>query len=290
MIYADYFSPTGGVKKLVCSKASSILYKAVNQAEQSFGQVTGEVLYRSFTKPAERASLSRSFLSEDFLVLGLPVYAGRIPNLLLSYLKEYNGNRTPLYLVFGYGNRHFDDAPKEAYRLFKERGFVIREVICAVCEHSFSSQIARGEPTADALGMINKTCDLNDVKLSALKAKWLKQGMLDIQKLGSLDDDVALKPYFQPIDSNGQPFNFVKIKPETISNCISCGRCSSVCPMDAISSTNYSLITGKCIKCCACVKACPVKAKVFTDQNFIKHKYELEEMFTAVTRPITVYL
>lgn len=279
MLYVDYFSPTGGVKKLVVAKAKQLVFDEENES----------VIYRSFTKPAERAQNKLSFLKEDCLILGLPVYAGRIPNLLLEYLMRYSGNQTPLYLVFGYGNRHFDDAPKEAYRLFKERGFNIKEVICAVCEHSFSSQIATGEPKNETLDLISKIKFSRKLHLSVTLDSLVKKNKIEMLDLKNLEDTIEVLPYYRPVDANGEPFNFIKIKPVTDSSCTACGICASICPMDAISSSDYKVITGKCIKCCACVKGCPVGAKTFIDENFLKHKHELEEALLTVKHPIMVF-
>ena len=279
MLYVDYFSPTGGVKKLAFAKAKQLGTEHENES----------VVYRSFTKPSDRDLNSRSFLKEDSLILGLPVYAGRVPNLLLEYLSSYSGHQTSVYLVFGYGNRHFDDAPKEAYRLFKERGFVIKEVICAVCEHSFSSQLAKDEPCSETLEVISKVNYSRRLDLTIQLDPIVKKRKIEILELNRLDDQTELMPYYRPIDANGLPFNFIKIKPETNATCTACGVCASLCPMDAISTSDYKLITGKCIKCCACVKGCPVGAKAFNDENFLKHKHELEEALIAIDRPITIF-
>lgn len=86
-----------------------------------------------------------------------------------------------------------------------------------------------------------------------------------------------LRPYYRPLDANGEPFDFKSIKPVTLENCIHCGTCAVKCPVQSISHEDHKTILGKCIKCCACVKRCPAEAKKFDDVNFIKHQVELEE-------------
>ncbi|HML32688.1 MULTISPECIES: DUF362 domain-containing protein [Sporomusa] len=46
------------------------------------------------------------------------------------------------------------------------------------------------------------------------------------------------------------------------SECIKCGACASVCPVEAISegNTQYDIDPGLCIDCGACAAVCPVEA------------------------------
>jgi ferredoxin len=46
------------------------------------------------------------------------------------------------------------------------------------------------------------------------------------------------------------------------SECIKCGACASVCPVEAISDgdTQYVIDPGLCIDCGACAAVCPVGA------------------------------
>ena len=54
------------------------------------------------------------FSGEDLVVLGVPVYAGRVPNLLLPYVRDsIRGSGTPAVPVVLYGNRNFDDGLME---------------------------------------------------------------------------------------------------------------------------------------------------------------------------------
>ena len=47
-------------------------------------------------------------------------------------------------------------------------------------------------------------------------------------------------------------------------DCISCGACASVCPVDAITEgdAKYVIDADACIECGACAGACPVGAPV----------------------------
>jgi heterodisulfide reductase subunit A-like polyferredoxin/coenzyme F420-reducing hydrogenase delta subunit len=66
-------------------------------------------------------------------------------------------------------------------------------------------------------------------------------------------------------DVNGEIGNFtVLVEPNPISfeKCISCGKCSDVCPKGAISHKHYS-VSKECDGCRRCIEACPVDAISF---------------------------
>ena len=71
----------------------------------------------------ERVDLLKAPLTEDvsvgaeeMLVVGMPVYAGRIPALCLSSLAHLKGNGGPAAAIAVYGNRDYDDALLDAVR------------------------------------------------------------------------------------------------------------------------------------------------------------------------------
>ena len=73
-VWAVYFSATGTTQKLVTAVADNL--------SQKFG-VPCESF--DFTLPEERKAPKR-FEADDLVVFGTPVYAGRVPNVLLKYL------------------------------------------------------------------------------------------------------------------------------------------------------------------------------------------------------------
>ena len=69
-----YFSPTGTTEKIVQELVEILAIK--------FGC---EKAYVDFTLPGIRET-AQSFGKEDLVVFGTPVYAGRVPNVLLKYI------------------------------------------------------------------------------------------------------------------------------------------------------------------------------------------------------------
>ena len=58
------------------------------------------------------------FDETDFVLFGIPVYSGRVPETFLSYFETLKGNNTPAALIATYGCRAYEDALLE----LKNRG------------------------------------------------------------------------------------------------------------------------------------------------------------------------
>ena len=78
-ICSVYFSPTGGTKKVV-NTISSVLGDKLSLPVDIF----------DFTLPKGREN-PLVFNSDDIVVIGTPVYAGRVPNVLLKFLDTMKG-------------------------------------------------------------------------------------------------------------------------------------------------------------------------------------------------------
>ena len=79
-VWAVYFSGTGTTEKTVRRIAAGMAQV-----------LDAELAVYDFTTPAARQRELR-FGAEELAVLGVPVYAGRVPNVLLSYLtKQLHG-------------------------------------------------------------------------------------------------------------------------------------------------------------------------------------------------------
>ena len=51
--------------------------------------------------------------------------------------------------------------------------------------------------------------------------------------------------------------------------CVSCGACTSVCPLGAISTPNgcYAVVSQKCVGCGKCSKVCPTGCITICDRT-----------------------
>jgi len=261
-IYASYFSATNRTKIVVERIATQVAEKAHTK-----------IMVRDFTLPKARKT-SLLFGANDFVVMGLPVYAGRLPNLMLKYLETLEGHGAKAVAVVTYGNRQYDDALIELAECLECQGFDVIAAGAFIGEHSFSKILGKDRPDAQDLAKIETFSREIIQKMETGK-------MTDFQIKGQWPS----KGYFKPQDRHGNLIDIRKVKPITSDACTQCGLCAAVCPMEAIDFEDYSNIKGVCIKCGACVKKCSVGAKFFDDPGYIYHMTELEEVWTRRAEP-----
>ena len=242
-----------------------------------------------FTPPAARRG-NYQFTSDDLVVFGVPVIAGRVPNVLLKFLDTIQGGDALAVPVVLYGNRNFDDALIELRNILQDHGFHAIAAAAFIGEHSFSRILGAGRP------------DSSDMELSRdfarkLAGKIRRHGAAALWKAAPVpvDGHDPIRPYYKPQDRNGNHINILKVKPKLHAElCSGCGICTTVCPMGSIiqekSGQAPAPITGICIKCCGCVKKCPNGAFYFDDPGFLYHKEELEDMYAAIRREPDLYL
>lgn len=259
-----YFSGTGTTQKVV-SALAQILAKRLGTACHA----------HCFNLPEARKK-TLSFGPDDLVIAGVPVYAGRVPNLLLPYIRDMvKGERTPAVLVVLYGNRNYDDALIELRNVLHSNGFWPISAGAFVGEHSFSRVLGAGRPDESDMSLVRELGEK-----TAEKIKNLRELPDEIIKVAGCD---PIRPYYTPRDRNGDPIkDFLKAKPVTDpEKCVKCGLCARLCPMGSIDLEDVSKVAGKCIKCCACVKKCPAGAKYFDHEGYLYHQHELEEQYAG---------
>lgn len=256
-----YFSGTGTTERVACTLG-----------EELGRHLQVPVTRFDFTTPAAREQ-THGFGAEDLVIVGVPVYAGRVPNVLLPYLcgklRGFGAAAIPVVL---FGNRNFDDALIELQTILEENGLRAVAAAAFVGEHSFSRTLAAGRPDAEDMALLHRFADDAAKKIAALPAL--------PKKSVAVRGEWPLRPYYQPRDRKGTPVSILKVKPVTdVEKCNQCGLCACLCPMGSIDTKDAAQIHGICIKCCACVKKCPQSAKYYTDEAYLYHQHELEEGF-----------
>ena len=133
-VWAMYFSPTGGTEKAVRTVSAHVA--------ESLG-VPVEIY--DFTLPDVRKK-EIAFTETDLVFFGTPVIAGRVPNVLLPYLKTVVGGKAYAVPMVSFGNRNFDDALIELRNILEDDGFRTIAGGAFVSEHSFSRKLSAGRP------------------------------------------------------------------------------------------------------------------------------------------------
>ena len=258
-VWAVYFTGTGNTKKTVRAIAKAACEVLDCPCEEY-----------DFSLPASRER-GLSFTDSDLVVFGVPVYAGRVPNVLLPFLsKQIKGNSALVIPVVTYGNRNFDDGLMELRNVMRDNGFHPVTAAAIVGEHSFSNTLGAGRPDEDDLSMARELGEKAAVKVLS--------GQINLPV--AVDGEDPIRPYYTPRDRNGNPINILKVKPVTdMSKCVNCGMCARICTMGSIDPKDVTAVTGICIKCCACVKRCLRGAKYFEDAGYLYHQHELEDIY-----------
>ena len=271
-IWAVYFSGTGTTRRTVERIAGGIASRLNLPAESV-----------DFSRPAVRQE-TLGFGEKDLVVFGTPVYAGRVPNVLLPFLRErvVGGGALAVPVVL-FGNRNYDDALIELRNILTADGMHPIAAGAFVGEHSFSRVLGADRPNAEDEALMDEFAARVAALAAGLDAAPVKSVAVRGQE--------PLRPYYTPRDRAGKPINILKVKPKTdLSRCGGCGLCADLCPMGSIDPADVSAVRGICIKCCACVKGCPTGAKFFDDAGYLYHQHELEAQYARPAENEVFYI
>lgn len=271
MIKVYYFSPTGGT-----------LQVAQRLAETLSERLQARVEYHSYTLPKERETLP-VFEAEDIVLWATPVYAGRIPNKTLEYVRaaltnNFTHSHFPAIALVTFGNRAYDNALAELVGLMEEGGMKPVGAAAIVTRHAFSDTLGAGRPNAEDLAALDRFAAQVVEKLSTINSQ-----------LSTIDVPGEAHPekYYTPLKTNNAPAGFLKAKPTCDADrCTRCGKCLEMCPMGSIGAKDgIPTFDGICIKCQACRRSCPSGAIAFTDPEYLSHVAMIEHTFAAPKFP-----
>ena len=238
-----HFSPTGGTKRIA------------------------EIIAAGFGTPVVEMDLTKadctvSLSEKDAVMVVLPVYGGRVPQVSLERLAALKGNGQKAVAVVVYGNREFDDALLETKDALEANGFCVVAAAAFIAEHSVVRSIAAGRP------------DTQDEALC-------RQFAADV--MAKSDDASSIS-----VPGNDP---YVEIKPSAFhpvadENCVKCGVCAEQCPVSAIpmddpSQTNNDV----CINCLRCVQVCPVNSRALPAPFLVGATQMLNEKAAGYKKP-----
>ena len=257
-IYLAYYSATFSTKRIVREIATQF-EKPVKEYD-----ITSDV-------PKNDVSLDSD---GDLLIVGVPSYAGRVPEMAVQSLKRFLGNNTPAIIVCAYGNRAYDDTLIELKDIVEAHGFKLVSAAAVVAQHSIFPKMAEGRPDAD---------DMEKLHAFAVNSKEL---LSRISKMSAVSRLMV---------KGNRPYRDTKpipLHPEgSKSKCTSCHACANMCPVGAISMEEpYKTNEKKCISCGRCIVVCPEHARHFGGLLYKAASWKFEKNYAEPKQPEFFYV
>jgi ferredoxin len=222
----------------------SATYTTKNILKLVADQMNGEKTEYDITQTALENEI---FCTEkDVLIIGAPVYAGRIPEKARQEFEKIKGNNTPAVIFCVYGNRDYDDALLEIKDLVESNGFKVISAGAFIAQHSIFPQVGLQRPDET---------DISIIREFGKKSAEIIANTSELSSLPSIEVK-GNKPYKFPGN--------IPLKPEGNKNCDQCGRCVKLCPVHAIpKEAPRKTDKNKCISCGRCIVICHTNARHF---------------------------
>jgi Pyruvate/2-oxoacid:ferredoxin oxidoreductase delta subunit/flavodoxin len=253
-----FFSPTGTTRK-VCEEVAAAIS-------------TNSSIKIDLTRPQN--SEPKTLDGVDIWVVGVPVYASRVPAVAyrrMSLVLDNVPKKTPAVAVAVYGNVDAGIALKQLVDLLSGKGLAVIGAGEFIGQHWFKTFHGM-----DPKGAVDRP-DAEDLAVAReLGAAVLEKG-LDSEDISAVDAiqsaRLALKFKF-----TGEKRVLGLLGASTVdpSKCTKCQACVKACPMDCIDPQTLMSDPSekKCLGCGNCLRVCPNKAR---SQN-IKMKWLVRRM------------
>lgn len=224
-VYAAYFSPTGTTK--------TVIKHMLTEFDVQRDEID--------LTPYENRNNTYSFDENELVIIGIPVYGGRVPSAAENRIKLLKGNNTPIVLVVTYGNVHYNNAVFELQQIVNVNGFISIAAAVVVTEHNVVNEIAAGRPNSQDIVAISSFANQIHTKI----------------KQSNNFENITIKGETPMTVRDTMP-----IKPHGDKKCTHCGACGKSCPVQAID--NPGKTAGQsCIRCMRCIKYCPQNARTY---------------------------
>ena len=219
---------------------NSIYFSASGTTQKCVDPVAGAIgipINGSFNLADNDMPATMTFDKDDIVIVGAPVYGGRIPSLAADKLKRLQSNGARAIAIVVYGNRDYDDALLELTDILRDSGFRVIAAGAFIAQHSIFPNAGISRPDSndiEKLTEFGKSCR-EAIERSEIPVLSIK-GCRPYKKYGS----VPFHPSGNKVD------------------CKKCGKCSKLCPAEAIDHTTpWATNAERCISCGRCIVSCP---------------------------------
>ena len=226
--------------------------------------LVGEVQEHDITNagPEDKVEIPEN----DILILGMPVYCGRIPEMAVDRVKKFQGHQGKAIAVAVYGNREFDDALLEMKNLLTDAHFQTIAAAAFIGRHCIFPTVATNRPDEE-----------DEKKMAEFAGLCLPLLQYSNGELGELD---------VPGNAEYCPHKRSSFYPVPTDNCTHCGTCASLCPTGAISLDNVGEVdTDLCLACGRCIVVCPEHARNFAGEMYAGASIKFTQAYGARKEP-----
>lgn len=265
-----YFSPTGTTRTLVTA--------AAEQAAQTLGVPCRLI---SLNTPAERET-EFHFSADTLVIVGAPTYAGRLPNKISPDLRRIlHSSGSPAVALVTYGNRAYENALAELFRVLTDGGMKPAAGAVCVCQHSIARALAVGRPNEEDCAEVRR--------FAAEVAERIQADEIVLSPAVPGDADSS---YYVPTGTSGKPAKFLKSAPSRPDpkNATAAAAARHYARWGSTAAKDPSIVSGICIKCQACILGCRGAQKFFDDEQFLSHARMLEQKFAGIHKENEFYL
>lgn len=208
--------------------------------------------------------------SERPFVICSPIHVSNIPLFLTEYFKRVKlvGSRQIYFVVTSGGYAGPVDYFISKLTKVISMDYMGHAEFIMPSNHVISNSYPATDPDD-----CRKRISESDKKISAV-AETIKNG----RKLNSPAVKLWEKMLVPPIVYSWNKFGTSAKGFHTSDKCVSCGKCSKVCPLNNIRTENKHPVWGKnCAHCMACISNCPADAVEYAKTTQGKERYNIKK-------------
>ena len=203
------------------------------------------------------------------LIIVAPTYAWRIPGIVRDWIAktEFEGAQQAWFVMDCGGE--IGNAAKYNRQLCDEKGFGYMGTAQILMPENYIALFGTPEPE-QARQIVSKAEPVIDAVIKEIAA-----GHAFSKPRNNLYDRMMSGPVnklFYPLFVNARAFHVHK-------ECVGCGKCVKVCPLNNITLKSGKPVWGKkCTHCMACISYCPTQAIEYGKHSMRKARYTFEKL------------